>query len=560
MHRSSCISQSGGNRGRSKIRSKGMAPTAEYPEKYFLDRTHDLERGIAEGLQDVIRDDFASLILELALYVDRHVPVAELEARAAAQAAVDVDTLDRAVRQVRDVPLDQDILDRFAQYEGGNPATWGQRLDESMGQLRERGSAMSDFERAVVLDMLLDKAFLNFLIAAKGADPIEDDLESEVQRKLRLVPDDVLATAWQLVQTEFSESRVVHFPRDAEILPSDFFKPRDTTEMRARIARYLVRYRPELIRRRIRTGEQSFPWEAPSIVRILGLMDSQAAEELSVRDLQLLRSLARVGVLWQRTLQQSVQRYFSAIGVSAKGRIAAGPDAQDLIQKLDSAKNVKQLHLLVLEISTLIRLLGAIVTYERPIELPLRQYKLGIELFAPANHGEYDKRGELELQKELCRYLIDAGIFSVGTKFGPSEVDLLAETREELFVIECKKFNRRPSENQLQSAFVQLSSYMDQAPTFRRGVLVIYNLSDTLIQAPRTWLWDRYWVVAINIMEQSPSKRENSIRIDEGTDGRAELLIMGQPRRSRKKGTARTAAVHPATQPPLRKPVRGKRP
>jgi len=57
------------------------------------------------------------------------------------------------------------------------------------------------------------------------------------------------------------------------------------------------------------------------------------------------------------------------------------------------------------------------------------------------------------LQKELCKFLLERNIFSVGTKFGRSETDLLAELPTEGFIIETKiyKEGKRVNEKIIKS-------------------------------------------------------------------------------------------------------------
>ena len=106
------------------------------------------------------------------------------------------------------------------------------------------------------------------------------------------------------------------------------------------------------------------------------------------------------------------------------------------------------------------------------------QYKLGLEVMAPEILVEMRKKGELLLQKELCKFLVERNIFAVGTKFGRSETDLFAEHGGEEYTIEAKVFRakRLLSQSALKRAVVQLQNYLDQRPSTPRGILVIYNL------------------------------------------------------------------------------------
>jgi hypothetical protein len=136
----------------------------------------------------------------------------------------------------------------------------------------------------------------------------------------------------------------------------------------------------------------------------------------------------------------------------------------------------------------------------------------------PEIHVEMTKKGELLLQKELCKFLVERNIFAVGTKFGRNETDLFAEHGGEEYTIEAKVFpvKRSLSQSALKRAVVQLQNYLDQRPSTPRGILVIYNLTDALLTASRTWIQGRYWILPINLQALPPSRRKRSFVIEPG--------------------------------------------
>jgi hypothetical protein len=54
----------------------------------------------------------------------------------------------------------------------------------------------------------------------------------------------------------------------------------------------------------------------------------------------------------------------------------------------------------------------------------------------PASRETVGSRGEIDLQKELCKFLIERDIRAFGKLFGRSEVDLVAEMVGERILIE----------------------------------------------------------------------------------------------------------------------------
>jgi hypothetical protein len=118
---------------------------------------------------------------------------------------------------------------------------------------------------------------------------------------------------------------------------------------------------------------------------------------------------------------------------------------------------------------------------------------------------------ELTIQKNLCRFLLERGIYSEGTKFGPFETDLLATVRAQAYVLEVKLFpvGKGPTASTIKAGLAQLQDYMDRRVARPRGVLVVYNFSNTLVVG-------RYWITAINLGGATGSRRRRSLVIEEG--------------------------------------------
>jgi hypothetical protein len=163
------------------------------------------------------------------------------------------------------------------------------------------------------------------------------------------------------------------------------------------------------------------------------------------------------------------------------------------------------------------------------VEENLWRYKLGQEAIAPSSGKliSSGKKKEINLQKEVCKFLLEKGILSFGKSFGRSQIDLYAKERiGEDFVIETKIYTEPPSARMIRSNFAQLLSYMDQESHQQpRGILVLFNCSDCLVTAPRVWLNDRIFVVALNIGKTPPSGRKSWMEIKQG-DTLGELLII----------------------------------
>ena len=122
-------------------------------------------------------------------------------------------------------------------------------------------------------------------------------------------------------------------------------------------------------------------------------------------------------------------------------------------------------------------------------------------------------------------------------KFGLSETDLFAEAPD-TYILETKLFRKTASlgEVAIKNSLVQLQSYMDQSPKAPRGVLIVYNLTSSLLLAPRQWIQGRYWVLPINLQEAPPSGRKRSLSVEPGKGQQLIEVIVMEHQPKAKKG------------------------
>lgn len=183
------------------------------------------------------------------------------------------------------------------------------------------------------------------------------------------------------------------------------------------------------------------------------------------------------------------------------------------------------------------------------IEHLIRRHKLALEVMVPDNVDEVSSKPEVLLQRELCRFLIEHGVVASGTKFGRSETDLVGAEDAATVVVETKKVTTSPTKAEIKKWLVQLQSYMDQELEPPVGVLLIYNLSETLVVAPRNRIRDSYCIVAVNLLKEAPSKRKRSVQIVESKgDNLIDVLVVDAATRATKKKAGKRR----------RKPTKGK--
>jgi hypothetical protein len=137
--------------------------------------------------------------------------------------------------------------------------------------------------------------------------------------------------------------------------------------------------------------------------------------------------------------------------------------------------------------------------------------------------------------------------FSVGTKFGQNETDLVAKVLEDYIVIECKVFKTAPNTTKLLRNLMQLLRYDDLNPAFRgrRAVLVLYNFSDVPILTPRELVGGRAWIVAINAKAGPPSKTKRCLQLHPDQTHGLRCIELGSPpvrrgKRSRRRHSGRS--------------------
>ena len=155
----------------------------------------------------------------------------------------------------------------------------------------------------------------------------------------------------------------------------------------------------------------------------------------------------------------------------------------------------------------------------------LWHYKLGQEAIAPTRTASIKEGKETDLQKELCKFLLERNIYAYGKMFGRGSIDLYIKSDGgDDLIIETKIYKKSISEKLLKTHITQLKSYMDQHSQ-PRGVLTIYNCTNDVIISPKSWLGGRIWILAINIGDSTPSKRKRSLEI-KFTNDRNNLILI----------------------------------
>lgn len=301
-------------------------------------------------------------------------------------------------------------------------------------------------------------------------------------------------------------------------------------------------------------GQTRFPLVMFGVTRALAVTED--GTPLDRADSVFATALVRLAILWSTELGEEPQVLRGHLRLQEReGRLTQGPFFEEERERLKDVGTSDWTVILGEEGEKVLDRIEDVATARKPTEELLLRHKLALEVMTPGNLTGVAAKKEVVLQQELCRFLIEHGVFSVGTKFGRSETDLVAREAAGALVIETKKSRRAPSPNTVRTWLIQLQSYMDQEPIQVDGVLLIYNLSDTLIVAPRQRVRDRYRIVVANLLKPSPSKRRRSIEIIESeSDSLIEVLVEdGDPVTRQKKATKNEPAKRPAKKAPTKK-------
>jgi hypothetical protein len=390
--------------------------------------------------------------------------------------------------------------------------------DEQLRLLSEHIEAIADQQRRLGLtevqlrlQMVLDGVVEKLLMTVPAGYVSLHDIQELVSEKISLLSDDDVMVLWGGVQKDFrSDEDFPAFQLDDEA--KRFLAIKGIEEVRARLSEYLVVYRPQLKRRAIEEQRSAWLHPSPGVARLLALKDGRGLQPITHDEVNFLRTLHAIAVLWETCLGSNPEQLSQFLGTLSDGFVVTG-EGRKLLEKevrYDGQQQARSLLLQLRKVLSYAEILGKPVS---GVEELLWAHKLGLEVSLPDSREEV-KGHEERIQRRLCRFLVERGIQAFGTKFGRSQIDLLLQRGGEQYVVETKKYNGRVTGKQIKKDLVQLQMYMTQKFTAPRGVLLIYNLTDTVICSPMKWIKGRYYLLPINLGIRTPSRKEHSIHID----------------------------------------------
>ena len=367
------------------------------------------------------------------------------------------------------------------QAEGWDPVRGATELDKLSNQLSDFERAQKDhgeFEAALRLQLAIDSRIARLMLCTDDAE-LRNDVVERVRRCLGEESDAEIVDIWTQVLVQFQgSSNEGGLSRESALIPPKFLEPATLAQMRRNIAVFVVwlqwRLRAEAVQR---DGVRAFPSGVPGVGSILA---SRASLVRPIGEQRLAVCLARICATLRLDARE---RFCQAAGLAPDGWIASSVQRNKSLQAKAAADDANDKLLLRLLDRLSLYLAASAVMMATPLDRALSQHRLGLEVELPLGRNEVLGKKEIDLQRRLCRFLLERGIYAVGTKFGRSEIDLLTSSAPATYVLEVKLYKKAPTPAQIRQNLAQLQVYMGQQPIAPRGVLLIYNLSGRQIVA-----------------------------------------------------------------------------
>jgi len=404
-----------------------------------------------------------------------------------------------------------------------------EQVKEQVKLIEEKGKEWGPLEIGLRFELVLDSNFDYLLMACEGKEDVFRQLEGLVLEKLKPLKEHEILLLWARIKGLFEgaawTSPLKQYP---DITPPPFWQNASLEKTRKKCAEFIVRLKPKIIRRMMDEGADGYRTGVAGVARILSFNRSLAP--VSNLDFLVVRNAAELVAATERLTSLSPDNLARGIGKNPDNLVFRGDLYEDAKRVFSfGPRGPKHLDILLASMKKAIRYVGISSGTPSNIEEQLWRYKLGQEVVSPKYTTEIVKGriNEIDLQKGLCKFLLERGIRAFGKTFGRSQVDIYTkDSVGEDFVIETKVYKNAPSDGTIRKNFSQLLSYMNQELQQQpRGILVIFNCSDSLIMTPREWLHGRVFVLAINIGQSPPSGRKKWIEIKEG-DGPGQLIII----------------------------------
>lgn len=479
----------------------------------------------SDQLTHHVCDDADDIVEELLTAAQGAMDLTGMELRLNAQKSIDLDCLSRLCELLAKLSLPASVY-VSPQWTVDVPNTI-QNLRNDLDALKSQFATLTALEIRIDVEMKVGTKVRHLLIAAAKSGIRTTAIESLIENKLGLLADSQLQTLWAATQAELDAPELSPLVGAGGVIPASWRMFDSRESVCRKYSAYVVNLKYKMMSLQQANGITAFPVNVHEVANIASWKDRQASEQPTAHEIAFQKSLARIVESGISLFGRTKEDFANMLRVSEHSPLLR---IERRLFENTKPKNA-DIGYLLYETRKAIHLLGEFLVRDVQVETALRQHKLGLEVMASEVTGQIGRRNELRLQRELSRFLIERGIYAAGTKFGRAETDLVTTERSDHFILEVKKFSAKSSvtPRNLFAALVQLQSYMDQHPANPRGIVMIYNLSDTVIVAPEKWLRGKYRIVVVNLGRRSPSNRLRSICIEEG-DGDATIDVHWLPK------------------------------
>ncbi len=482
--------------------------------KYSMSRLSAIEAHRKDGTEEwpAAKDDLDGLIEEVFAWARAKINLGNISDKLAARRTLDFESLDKMQSILTGIDFPAQVM------LGQNPISPSQVAEELTRRLRDlklHFPSLSEIDVDTRISFLIGGNARQLLFAAAAIGKKVPELIQLVRQKIALLAPIQVRVIWSWVQEELDPAALTPISDHTALLPPGWTQFADVDEARDKLACYVVELKPALLAEMARRGDTSVPMKVPDVSRMLSWKEATAVERMSEQEATLVTTIGRIGPLLKALFARDESDVAMGLGLDPESRIFKKERSifeSNQEQPLPFAS-------MCYELRKFIQVADFLISKEVPLETVLRQMKLGLEVVAQDISGDYGRRSELRLQREIARFLIEHGVYAVGTKFGRSETDFVIGEHADHYVIEVKKYGRGSAitGRTVESALVQMQSYMDQPPTHPLGILVVFNFTDSLLIAPLSWIRGRYKILVINLQQEPPSGRRKSLSVEEGS-------------------------------------------
>lgn len=405
-------------------------------------------------------------------------------------------------------------------------------------------------EIALRFEMAVEPAVTDILMHVASANRDAAEIRVMLREKLDLVTTHQVALIWAKITQEFVPRKDWPSLTPFEhLLPSGFFSPNGDAEMRDRVADYAVHLRPAVIAQMLASGATRLPMTPVPLVRIVGIRKTTDSLRVSDEDRDLIHALIKLSVVWVDYLRELDTSFLPELGVAHRPGLLEAKQCKDFLQHWTSIKDKPSAFGLVCD--HVVDALKSFLSRTSPVEQVLRRYKLSLEAALPDTGVElssiaHTSSGELHLQRHLCRFMIEHGVYAVGTRFGRAQVDLMSTDGHADYLIEAKLFREDdwPTDGAVREYFQQLQSYMQTTRLRPFGILLIFNFSKCPINAEQVWFSDRYWILPVNLADMTPSDIKATLNITRANDATVVFDAVPSGKRPRKRQSKKKKKVN----------------